>query len=109
MPYLPETSHVTLLATLQRERLLPMAGTIIVQARQRVEASDVVGRTVLAEGHRLVDVARLLGLPADKADGAMVIKDHPGPADALGALTRGGAAGGGGGRQGAGGRHIQAV
>jgi hypothetical protein len=75
MPYLPATSHVTLLATLQRERMLPMAGTIIVQARERVEASDVVGRTVLAEGHRLVDVARLLGLPADKADDAMVKKD----------------------------------
>src|SRR5205085_2149899 len=75
MPYLPETSHVTLLASLQRERVLPMAGTIVVQAHQRVDASDVVGRTVLAEGHRLVDVARLLGLAADKADGAMVKTD----------------------------------
>jgi hypothetical protein len=72
MPYLPETSHVTLLASLRRERLLPMAGTITVQTRQRVEAGDVVGRTVLAEGHRLVDVARQLGVPAEKADGAML-------------------------------------
>ena len=75
MAYLPETAHVTLLATLRRERLLPLAGTVIVQARQHVEAADVVARTVLAEGHRLVDVARQLGLPAEKADSAMLKTD----------------------------------
>src|SRR4051794_915617 len=75
MAYLPETAHVTLLATLRRERLLPLAGTVIVQARQHVEGADVVARAVLAEGHRLVDVARQLGVPAHKADSAMLKTD----------------------------------
>jgi hypothetical protein len=72
MAYLPATAHVTPLATLRRERMLPLAGTVVVQAKQRVEPSDVVARTLLANGHRLVDVARALGLPDDQADSAMV-------------------------------------
>src|SRR5436305_647531 len=75
MAYLPTTAHVTLLATLRRERLLPLAGTVIVEPKQRVEPSDVVARTLLADRHRLVDVARALGLPDEQADGAMVKKD----------------------------------
>jgi hypothetical protein len=75
MAYLPATSHVTLLATLRRERLLPLAGTVDVEARQRVEASDVVGHALLADRHRLVDVARALGLPDEKADSALVKRD----------------------------------
>lgn len=75
MPYIPNTSHVTLLATLRRERLLPLAGEVIVETRQRLEASDVVARTYLAEHHKLVDVARKLGLPPEKADKAMLKQD----------------------------------
>jgi hypothetical protein len=75
MAYIPATSHVTLLATLRRERLLPLAGDVIVEARQRLEASDVVARTYLAEHHKLVDIARKLGLPPDKADSALLKKD----------------------------------
>ncbi len=75
MPYIPATSHVTLLATLRRERLLPLAGDVIVEARQRLEASDVVARTYLAEHHKLVDIARKLGLPPEKADGALLKQD----------------------------------
>lgn len=70
MAYLPPALHVCLLATLRRERLLPMAGTVLVQPRQRVEAGDIVARTVLAEGHRMIDVARQLGLSAEQADSA---------------------------------------
>src|SRR2546429_661152 len=56
MKYLPTTAHVTLLATLRRERLLPLAGTVIVQARQQVGPSDVVARPVLATGALLEGV-----------------------------------------------------
>ncbi len=72
MAYLPTTAHVTLLATLRRERLLPLAGTVVVQAKQRVQPSDVVAQAQLADGHRLVDVARALGVPDDQADSALV-------------------------------------
>jgi hypothetical protein len=75
MAHLPTASHVTLLATLRRERMLPLAGTIVVQARQRVEPSDVVGHTLLADRHHLVDVARTLGLPDNNADSAMLKHD----------------------------------
>ena len=75
MPYIPPTSHVTLLATLRRERLLPLAGDVTVQPRQRVEAADVVARTFVADRHHLVDVARKLGLADDKTDSTMVKQD----------------------------------
>jgi hypothetical protein len=75
MDYLPNTAHITLLATLRRERRLPLAGDVIVQARQRVESNDVVARTLVADRHRLVDVARRLGLTAAKADSALLKKD----------------------------------
>ena len=72
MAYMPVTSHVTLLATLRRERLLPLAGSVVVQPKQRVEPSDVVARTLLPDHHRLVDVARALGVPDEQADSALV-------------------------------------
>ncbi len=75
MPYLPPTSHVTLFATMRRERMLPLAGAVTVQPRQRVEAADVVARTFVADRHYLVDVGRKLGLPDDKADTALLKKD----------------------------------
>jgi hypothetical protein len=72
MAYLPAASHVTLLATLRRERLLPLMGEVTVQPRERVEAADVVARTFVADRHHLLDVARKLGLPDDKTDSAML-------------------------------------
>lgn len=81
MAYIPATSHVTLLATLRRERLLPLAGEVIVEARQRLEATDVVARAFLPDHHKLVDVSRKLGLSADQADSAM-LKDDGDPVKA---------------------------
>ncbi|MGH2521490.1 MAG: hypothetical protein ACRDH2_03205 [Anaerolineales bacterium] len=68
MPYIPPTTHITLFATLKRERLLPMPGEVLVHEAQHVEATDVVARATIAEEHRLLDVARELGVPNDKAD-----------------------------------------
>lgn len=72
MPYIPPTSHVTLLATLKRERFLPRPGRVMAKMAQRVEASNVVAQTIIAHEHRLVDIARKLGVPNDKADTFMV-------------------------------------
>jgi hypothetical protein len=55
--------------------MLPLAGDVTVQPRQRVEAADVVARTFVADRHYLVDVSRKLGLTDDKADSALVKKD----------------------------------
>jgi hypothetical protein len=66
MAYIPHTSHVTLFATLRRERLLPAPGEIIVDPGHRVEATEVVARAEINEFHRMVDLARVLGVPKDK-------------------------------------------
>lgn len=75
MTYLPPTTHVTLLATLRRERLLPAPGEVVVQAGQRVSATDIVATTILADHHCLRDVARELGVPPAKVDKYLVKHD----------------------------------
>jgi hypothetical protein len=84
MAYLPPTSHVTLLAMLRRERLLPIPGEVIVNPGQRVESTDVVAHAEIPAHHRLLDVARALGVPKDKAasfvvkqEGELVKKGEP--------------------------------
>ncbi len=67
MAYIPSTTHITLLATLRRERLLPIPGDVLVAAGQRVETGDVVARAEAHTSHRLVDVARALGVAREKA------------------------------------------
>jgi hypothetical protein len=75
MAYIPTTTHVTLLATLRRERALPVAGEVVVQLNQRVEAAEVVAHALIADAHRLVDVARELDVPADKVAAYMLKQD----------------------------------
>ncbi|MBL8055562.1 MAG: hypothetical protein JNK29_02635 [Anaerolineales bacterium] len=84
MAYIPPTSHITLLATLRRERLLPVPGEVLVAAGQHVETGDIVARAELADHHRLIDVARALGVPREKAadfltkaEGEQVKKGEP--------------------------------
>jgi hypothetical protein len=74
MAYVPPTTHVTLLATLRRERLLPVPGEVVVQPGQRVEASDIVAHALVADAHRLVDVTRARLL---KQEGEPVKKGEP--------------------------------
>src|ERR1041384_1944876 len=68
MPYIPPASHVTLLASLKRERLLPVPGEVLAKMSQRVDASTVVAHTLIADEHRLVDIARGLGVPTAQTD-----------------------------------------
>jgi hypothetical protein len=72
MAYVPTTTHVTLLATLQRERLLPAPGEVAVQENQRVDAATIVARATLAKHHRLVEIARKLGVPPRRLDAFLV-------------------------------------
>jgi hypothetical protein len=54
---------------LRRERKLPLAGTVLVQTGQRVEADTIVARTELPGNVHSVNVANLLGiLPEDVPD-----------------------------------------
>ncbi len=61
-------THFLDLTTLRRERLLPVSGKVLARRGQRVNASDVVAEALLHPEHILLDVARGLGVPADKAD-----------------------------------------
>lgn len=65
--YAPVT-HFKALTTLRRERLLPVPGKVLVRRGQRINASDVVAEATLHPQHILLDVARGLGVPAEKAD-----------------------------------------
>ena len=72
MDYVPTTTHITLLATLQRERLLPAPGEVGVQENQRVDATTVIARAIISKQHRLVDLARDLGVPPKRAEAFLV-------------------------------------
>jgi hypothetical protein len=60
--------HVLPLATIQRERLLPVPGRVIVRKGQKVNSVDVIAEANLAPEHIVLDLARGLGLSPEKAD-----------------------------------------
>jgi hypothetical protein len=68
MAYIPQTSHVTLLATIRRRRALPAPGELVVSEGQRVSAGDLIGTCEIAESHQLLDVAGKLGVKVAKLE-----------------------------------------
>lgn len=73
--YIPPTSHLTLLATLRRRRLLPWPGTVVVQEQQKVDANDLIGQAYVPDSYRLMNVAARLGVPKNKASQFMTRQD----------------------------------
>src|SRR5512138_2618447 len=60
--------HVLPLATIIRERTLPVAGKVNVHVNQRVNPTDVIAEANYAREHILLDVARTFGVSASTAD-----------------------------------------
>lgn len=60
--------HVLPLATIIRERTLPVAGKVNVHINQRVNPTDVIAEASFAREHVLLDVARTFGVSTAVAD-----------------------------------------
>jgi hypothetical protein len=64
-------THFLPITTIRRERLLPVQGRVIVRKGQKVSATDTIAEAMLAPQHIVLEVARGLGVPANKADAAL--------------------------------------
>jgi hypothetical protein len=71
--YLPQTI-ATPLTVIQRERVLPVAGEILVREGERVEPIQVIGQANLPMDRRVVNVARVLGLSPAAVGKALKVK-----------------------------------
>jgi hypothetical protein len=73
----PKTAitHILPIATIRRERFLPVPGRVVVRRGQHVNPSDVVAEAVTEPEHILMDIGRGLGLPAQEADRYLTCKD----------------------------------
>lgn len=65
--YYPVQSRITALTTIRRERLLPAPGQVTVEEGEIVGPADVVARCKLPGEVRVIDVARALGVPRERA------------------------------------------
>ncbi len=60
--YIPTTTHVSPLATIRRERLLPQPGFVLVDEGERVEATTVVAKAETFAKHFYFDLLERLGV-----------------------------------------------
>ncbi len=67
--------HILPLATIVRERTLPVSGKVNVHVNQRVNPTDVIAEASFAREHALLDVARTLGISAAAADRLIKVKE----------------------------------
>lgn len=71
---LAPVNHILPLATIERERLLPVEGKVLVTLNQSVSSTDVIAETTWSREHVLFDVARIFNIPNDAADQLIHVK-----------------------------------
>ena len=62
MRFYPPQTTISPLTLVQRERMLPVAGEILVREGQRVDPVHVIGRATVPGGFRIINVARSLSV-----------------------------------------------
>lgn len=72
--YSPFEVQVTPLTNVRRERILPVAGEILVRVGERVEPIQVVARANLPGKFHILPVARLLGVPVARSERYLRVK-----------------------------------
>ena len=65
---LASVHHILPLATITRERTLPVAGAVLVRLNQKVSSGDIIAEAKWAREHILLDIAGTLNLPINTAD-----------------------------------------
>lgn len=65
--YIPTTTHVSPLATIRRERLLPQPGYVLVGEDERVEPTTVVAKTETVSRHFFYDLTVRLDVKTEEA------------------------------------------
>lgn len=60
--------HLLPITTIQRERLLPVDGKVLVRAGQKVNATDFIAEGNLYSNYLLLDIARSLKISVEKVD-----------------------------------------
>jgi hypothetical protein len=78
MIYYPPVTRISPLATLRRERLLPVEGEVLVRMGARVDATDVVARAQVPERYHILDIAEALRASPEVVD--RFIRVRPGQA-----------------------------
>ncbi len=65
---LAPVSHILPLTLIRRTRLLPAPGRVLVNAGQKVNATDIIADARLSTQHLVLDVGRGLGMAAEQTD-----------------------------------------
>ena len=67
-------NHILSLTTVERERVLPVAGTVLAKLNQNVAPTDVIAEATWSREHVLIDVARTLDISLKVADRLIRVK-----------------------------------
>lgn len=71
---LAPVTHILPMTQIRRERILPIAGKVLVRQGQKVGPNDVVAEANLAPDYMLLDIARGLRLSPEKSDRFIQVK-----------------------------------